>query len=101
MGTGAITFGIEEAAGSRGRVIGMDNNPDLIEKARQTYKDIPGLSFEVGDIYNLPFHNEFDIVASARVLQWLSKPQGALNQMVQLPKKNGLDEIEIQAFCYI
>lgn len=88
-GTGAITSGIAEIVGPNGRVIGIDNNPALIEKARQNYKNIPGLTFEIADIYNLPFHNEFDIVTSARVLQWLDNPQTALNQMVQSAKHNG------------
>jgi ubiquinone/menaquinone biosynthesis C-methylase UbiE len=88
-GTGAITSGIAEMVGSSGRVIGIDNNPDLIEKARQTYGDVPGLSFQLGDIYNLPFHHEFDIVTSARVLQWLANPQDALDNIVRATKVNG------------
>ncbi|PWA09776.1 ubiquinone biosynthesis methyltransferase UbiE [Pueribacillus theae] len=88
-GTGAITCGIAEKVGSRGRVIGVDNNPQLIEKARQNYKDVPRLTFEIQDIYDLPFQNQFDIVTSSRVLQWLSNPQKALNMMVQATKING------------
>ena len=88
-GTGAITSGIAEIAGPMGRVVGIDNNPELIEKARQTYEGVQGLSFEIGDICNLPFNNEFDIVTSARVLQWLSNPQAALEQMVQSAKIDG------------
>lgn len=88
-GTGAITSGIAELVGPNARVVGVDNNPALIEKARQTYKNLPNLSFEIADIYNLPFHGEFDIVTSARVLQWLSKPKDALNQMIQSTKENG------------
>src|SRR5690606_12440063 len=88
-GTGAITSGIAEIVGPSGRVIGIDNNPDLIEKARQNYKNTPGLTFEIADIYNLPFQNKFDIVTSARVLQWLANPQAALKQMIQATKDNG------------
>lgn len=88
-GTGAITSGIAKIVGPNGRVIGIDNNPELIEKARQNYRNMPGLTFEMADIYNLPFHNEFDIVTSARVLQWLANPQAALKQMVQSTKYDG------------
>ncbi|CAM4003927.1 methyltransferase domain-containing protein [Lederbergia lenta] len=88
-GTGAITSGIAEVVGPRGRVIGIDNNQDLILKARHLYKDNPIISFEIGDIYQLPYQNEFDIVTSARVLQWLSRPKAALQQMVQAVKNNG------------
>ncbi len=41
-GTGAITSGIAEIVGPSRRVMGIDNNPDLIEKARQNYKNTPG-----------------------------------------------------------
>src|SRR5690606_34044001 len=88
-GTGAITSGIAEIVGPSGRVIGIDNNPDLIEKARQNDKTTPVLISEIVNIYNLPFQNEFDIVTSARVLQWLADPQAALNQMVLATKANG------------
>lgn len=88
-GTGTITSGIAELVGPNARVVGIDNNLTLIEKARQTYKGMPGLSFEIADIYNLPFYGEFDIVTSARVLQWLSKPKDALYQMIESTKRNG------------
>lgn len=52
-GTGAITRGIVEKVGPSGRVVGIDNNSNLIEKARQSYGGIPGLTFEIGDIYHL------------------------------------------------
>ena len=52
-GTGAITRGIAEAVGPKGRVVGIDSNPNLIEKACQNHGETPGLTFETGDISNL------------------------------------------------
>jgi len=52
-GTGAITRGIVEAVGPKGRVVGIDSNPNLIEKACQNHGETPGLTFETGDISNL------------------------------------------------
>lgn len=88
-GTGAITRGIAEAVGPNGRVIGIDSNPSLIEKARQAHGGMPGLSFETGDIYNLTYDKEFDIVTSARVLIWLSDPLKALKTMISATKIGG------------
>ncbi len=85
-GTGAITIGISEAVGTSGKVVGIDNNPTLIKKARDRY---PNLSFEMADIYSLPFENQFDIVTTSRVLQWLDKPQQALNNLVKSVKPGG------------
>ncbi|WP_339167405.1 methyltransferase domain-containing protein [Brevibacillus sp. FSL L8-0520] len=88
-GTGAITRGIAEAVGPSGRVVGIDSNPALIEKARKAHGDTPGLTFETGDIYTLACEQEFDIVASARVLIWLSDPLEALKSMVSAAKIGG------------
>lgn len=88
-GTGAITSGIAEAVGPTGKVLGVDNNIDLINKARERYQDIPSLSFETADIYDLPYEKQFDIVTSARVLQWLAQPEQALENLVKTAKPGG------------
>lgn len=88
-GTGAITRGIADAVGPSGKVVGVDNNPEWIAKARRQYEDIPGLSFEVGDVYDLPYTDEFDIVTAARVLQWLAHPEKALEQMIRSVRPGG------------
>jgi ubiquinone/menaquinone biosynthesis C-methylase UbiE len=88
-GTGAITRGIAEKVGPSGRVVGIDNNLNLIEKARKSYAGIPGLTFEIGDIYNLDYEGQFDIVTSSRVLIWLSDPLKALEAMKSAIKIGG------------
>lgn len=88
-GTGTITRGIAEAVGPKGRVVGVDSNPVLIDRALQLYGDIPWLTFEVGDIYHLNYKDEFDIVTSARVLQWLPNPETALYMMKSATKLGG------------
>lgn len=88
-GTGAITRGIAEAVAPSGSVVGTDVHAGLIEQARGAHGDISGLSFEVGDVYNLRFHNMFDIVTAARVLQWLASPLSALRSMIAVAKPGG------------
>ena len=88
-GTGAITKDIAEIVGETGRVVGVDSNPLLIEKAVELYNEVPNLTFETGDIYNLSYADEFDIVTSARVLQWLSEPKEALRKMIHAAKTGG------------
>ncbi len=63
-GTGAITRGIAEAVGHQGRVVGVDVNASMIEKARAAHGSVPGLSFEVADVHTLPSGGAFDIVAA-------------------------------------
>jgi len=88
-GTGAITRGIAEAVAPDGRVIGMDTNVELIAEADRLHADVPGLSFQIGDAYDLPFREEFDIVTAARVLQWLADPVMALRNMVTATRSGG------------
>ncbi|QKS48907.1 methyltransferase domain-containing protein (plasmid) [Paenibacillus cellulosilyticus] len=88
-GGGAITIGIAEAVGPEGRVIGLDVNATLIEEAIKNSRDYQNLSFEVGDIYHLPYENQFDIVVASRVLQWLEHPEGALRSLLKAVKPGG------------
>jgi ubiquinone/menaquinone biosynthesis C-methylase UbiE len=88
-GTGAITRGIAEVVGPNGRVVGIDSNPSLVEKAREAHGDIQGLFFETGDTYNLPYKQQFDIVTSSRVLIWLADPLKALKMMTSAVKIGG------------
>jgi ubiquinone/menaquinone biosynthesis C-methylase UbiE len=89
-GTGAITRGMAEAVVPNGRVVGIDANAHLIEEACRAHGDVPRLSFEVCDIYRLPYHNSFDVVTAARVLQWLAKPLEALQTMAAAVKPGGV-----------
>jgi ubiquinone/menaquinone biosynthesis C-methylase UbiE len=88
-GTGAITRGIAEAAGPDGCVVGTDVHRGLIEQARRLHADVAGLSFVLGDVYSLPFHGAFDLVTSARLLQWLAHPLDALRRMAHATKPGG------------
>jgi ubiquinone/menaquinone biosynthesis C-methylase UbiE len=87
-GTGAITAGIARAV-APGPVIGLDSGHHLIEQARHAYGDIPNLVFETGDVYRLQYRDRFDIVCAARVLQWLDRPQEALQSMIVAAKPGG------------
>jgi len=88
-GTGAITRGIAEAVGHEGRVVGVDVNAAMIDKARAAHGALAGLSFEVADAYTLPSDGAFDIVTAARVLQWLADPAAALRAMTAAARRGG------------
>ncbi len=88
-GTGTITRGIAEAVAPHGEVVGVDLNTMLIDDARRLHSDVVGLRFETADIYNLQFHDAFDIVHASRVLQWLAQPLDALRSMRQAAKPGG------------
>ena len=88
-GTGAITRGIAEAVSSAGAVCGVDISADLIAKAKAAAGGHPNLRFEVADIREAPWEATFDIVTSARVLQWLADPARVLAAMVRAARPGG------------
>jgi ubiquinone/menaquinone biosynthesis C-methylase UbiE len=88
-GPGAITRGIAEAVAPGGRAVGLDLHERLVDEARRTHAGVPGLTFEVCDVYDLPYREQFDIVTAARVLQWLARPLDALRMMVRATKPGG------------
>ncbi len=88
-GTGAITRGIAEAVGPNGSVVGADIHSGFIGEAMKNNHDLSNLRFVVADAYSVPFRKQFDIVAAARVLQWLSDPRKALLEMARAAKPRG------------
>lgn len=88
-GTGAITVGIAERVGLHGTVHGIDINPRLVNDAKLAHGSHNGLIFLVANILDFPYDQQFDLVVSSRVLQWLSDPRRALKAMMQATKPGG------------
>jgi len=88
-GSGEITRGIVDLVGESGFVVGIDTSTHLIGLARQNFSTINNLSFEVADISSYSPDRKFDVVTSARVLQWLSNPEEVLMRMKHLLKNGG------------
>jgi SAM-dependent methyltransferase len=88
-GSGAITRGIAEAVGPNGTVLGIDINSGLLAQAVANHSGIPNLSFRVADVARLRHRDEFDVVTTARVLQWLADPLAALRKMVAALRPGG------------
>lgn len=89
-GTGAITAGIAQAVKPGGYVVGVDRDEALLEIARTEHSGIENLQFEYGDATDLTFCARFDIVTSARVLQWIAEPGLAVEKMKQAAKRGGM-----------
>lgn len=88
-GTGSITRGIAEAVSPDGSAVGIDVSADLLERARKAGKDTRTLHFVRADILQFVDSAGFDVVTSARVLQWLADPTRALGAMAALTRPGG------------
>ena len=82
-GTGQLTALI---AGSGADVVGVDNSPEMVDRAARNY---PGLRFEVADVRELPYRGEFDAVFSNAVLHWVLPPEPAVESVRRALRPGG------------
>jgi ubiquinone/menaquinone biosynthesis C-methylase UbiE len=88
-GSGSITAGIAKHLHPKGSVTGIDVSGHLIAAAQQQYEGIDNLGFEVADINGFSGGRRFDVITSARVLQWLPNAEETVQKMVALLKPGG------------
>jgi ubiquinone/menaquinone biosynthesis C-methylase UbiE len=88
-GTGAISKDIAAIVGANGKVTGIDNTESFILSGKESYKDIKNLELIHVDLFDFNPEEKFDLIISARVLQWLSNPKEALLKMKSILKPNG------------
>ncbi len=88
-GTGAISSGIARRVGPTGTVTGIDTTARFIESGRGTYQDVPNLTLIHSDLFEFEPDETFDLIVSARVLQWLSNPLDALLTMKRMLNPGG------------
>jgi len=55
----------------RGRTIGLDLSPAMVEHARATWRDVPGLEFRRADAGSFVLDEPADILVSNAVLHWI------------------------------
>jgi len=88
-GTGAISKDIANIVGENGKVTGIDNTESFILSGKESYQNITNLELIHVDLFDFNPEEKFDLIVSARVLQWLSNPEEALFKMKSLLKPNG------------
>jgi trans-aconitate methyltransferase len=89
-GTGAISAGIAGVVGETGAVVGIDSSPHLIAKGREDHAVVRQLTLLEADLFAWHPHEKFDLIVSARVLQWLNNPGEALVKLKSLLNPGGI-----------
>jgi ubiquinone/menaquinone biosynthesis C-methylase UbiE len=92
-GTGAISKDVAKIVGPSGTVVGIDNTESFIISGKQSYRETTNLTLLNLDLFEYQDVEKFDLIISARVLQWLSNPKEALMKMKSLLKPKGLISI--------
>lgn len=67
-------------------LLGVDQSESMIVKAKEKY---PELNFEVRDVLDLGYKEEFDAVFSNATLHWVKEPKKALEKMFESLKGGG------------
>jgi ubiquinone/menaquinone biosynthesis C-methylase UbiE len=91
-GTGSITVGLAQFV-APGQVVAIDNREEAIEQAKSLAEDseVDNIRFERGDIYELAFADgDFDAVFCHAVVEHLSEPVAALEEMYRVLKTGGV-----------
>ena len=92
-GPGTITADLA-ARVAPGRVVGTDASADVVAQAAADHpanESAPGLAFEVGDAYDLPYADgEFDVVHAHQVLQHVERPVDMLRELGRVAGADGL-----------
>lgn len=87
-GTGHLTA---QLAAAGAEVIGIDQDPAMIEKARQCY---PELRFEIADAREFAVPEPVDAVFSNAVLHWVRPPEAAVRRIHAALKPGGRMVVE-------
>jgi SAM-dependent methyltransferase len=75
-----------EIARSGAETLGVDSSASMIARARQNY---PGLAFEIHDVCDLPYREEFDAVFSNAALHWVRRADDAARAIAAALRPGG------------
>jgi ubiquinone/menaquinone biosynthesis C-methylase UbiE len=89
-GAGDDVRAMARIVGPTGRAVGVDRSQTMIDAARQRSADDSGVEFRIGDAEHLDFPDAaFDACRTDRVLQHLSDPARALQEMARILRPGG------------
>jgi ubiquinone/menaquinone biosynthesis C-methylase UbiE len=88
-GTGSITKDIAKLTGPDGRVIGIDNTERFITSGKEYYGDTSNMELLCTDLFSYEPVEKFDLIVSARTMQWLVNVDQALLKLKSMLKPGG------------
>lgn len=82
-------------------VVGLDNDPKILEQAKRWASEKENVKFIQGDVTNLPFENEsFDEIILSEVLEHIPDDRRALSEMYRVLRKDGILGITVPNHNY-
>ena len=89
-GIGDSAVILAELVGPSGSVVGLDNDPRMVETARERCAGLAQVSFVVGDVTGTPPDGSYDAVVSRLLVLHLADPVAALRPYVDSVRPGGL-----------
>lgn len=89
-GTGSITRDIANAVGPSGYVTGIDNTEKFITSGKENHAHVKNMELMAIDLFQYQPKEKFDLIVSARTLQWLNNVPDALLKMKSMLKPGGV-----------
>lgn len=106
-GSGTITASLANYLPAKSSITALDQSDEILTKAKAfaTGKGVNNITFQKGDVFNLPFKDgEFDVVHVSMLLAHLSEPQKAIRELLRVTKRNGgvlsLREPDMKGWSY-
>lgn len=89
-GTGSISKDIANAVGPDGYVVAIDNTGKFIMAGKENFRDVNNLELIATDLFQYEPKEKFDLIVSARTMQWLNNVPEALIKMKSMLKPAGM-----------
>lgn len=101
-GAGDVALLLADLVGPRGRVMGVDMNPDILEtaRARAAAAGWRNIEFVAGDALHLDLDRDFDVVAGRWVLMHVPDPVALLRHVVTRLRAGGIVAFHENDFTY-
>ncbi len=93
-GDGKITAAMARAV-PQGSVVGVDISPSMIQMAEASFSQEKNLRFYIEDAAQIHFENQFDLVTSFTVMQWVLDQGQALTCIERALKPGGRAYIQL------
>jgi trans-aconitate 2-methyltransferase len=87
-GDGKITAAMAKAIPD-GSVVGVDISPSMVEMAKKQFSPLKNLQFQIQDAAKLHFREQFDLITSFTVMQWVIEQAEALRCFERALKPGG------------
>jgi trans-aconitate methyltransferase len=87
-GDGKITAAMALAV-PQGSALGVDISPSMIQAAKNSFLHTKNLSFQLQDAAKLSFDQQFDLITSFTVMQWVLEQSAALRCFEKALKPKG------------